>query len=282
MKATNYKKSNIAYQTKVISKLMEEGNYNLAWKIIQELLPEYKDDERLKFQIAIFKVSEKNFEEALSLIEELNEERNFISKTELYVILNLEEKEFKMYQKYFKYFKFDDPFYIHDRRYRLLYIYLNKKFNPTFELPKFLGVNYLEQQIYSYNKEKTLENVKFNHLDPSNMDKGIFSPNINIEELYNYANNTIKNNNVIGPIKKGVQVFRFLYPNCGLVRSKESANGFSVIASLGTKNIIAIYPSKLKYLQDVIEYSPIKRETKKLAKVKNGIDRFNERYNKTI
>lgn len=273
------RRGEISYQTSKIGKLIDDGNYNLAWKTINDLLPKYMEDERLKFQMVCLNLIEKNYDEALILIEELNEKRNFITKTELYVLLGNEDKEFEMYKKYFKVFNFDNPFYIQDNRYRLLYIYLNKKFNLGFELPKFLGTNYLEQQIYSYSRERALENIRLNHFEASNMDKGIFDSSVNIEEIYDYVDNVIKNTDVIGKIKFGKQVYRFLYPNCGLVRSGEVANGFSVVVSLGTRDIIAIYPSRMRCIDDAMEYEPLKKETKKV-KIRNGLERFNDRYNK--
>ena len=126
MKGKYSKRGKIAYQTNIIGNLVDQGNYSLAWIVIESLLPEYIDDERLKFQMVCLNLVENNYDEALSLIEDLNEERNFITKTELYIMLGKEEKEFEMYQRYFRKFNFDNPFYIQDRRYRLLYIYLNK------------------------------------------------------------------------------------------------------------------------------------------------------------
>ena len=108
-------------------------------------------------------------------------------------------------------------------------------------MPKFLGENYLEQQIYSYNRDLAIENIKLNHCNDIVIDKGVFNPNINIEDIYDYADNYIKTINSIGTLKYGRRVFRFYYPNCGLVATNEVANGFCAVTSLSDKNIIAIF-----------------------------------------
>ena len=60
MKRDYSRNGKIAYQTNVIEGLINQGKYNLAWKIINDLLPKYSEDERLNFQIAILKMIEKN------------------------------------------------------------------------------------------------------------------------------------------------------------------------------------------------------------------------------
>ena len=271
----------IAYQTKRIGKLIDEGNYKLAWKVIEEILPKHADDPRLKSQMVCLYLIEKKYEDALRMIEELDEYRNAVTKTELYALLGMEDKEYYMYDKYFRKFNFSTPFFIRDKRYRMLFVYLNSKYNPNFEMPDFLGVNYLEEQIHSYDREKAIDNIKFNHMDCSENDKGYFYQNINIDEMFNYVENFVKNSTVRGELRYGSEVFRFHYPDCGIVRTGEIANGFSAVVALGTKNVIAIHPSRMSILSDTFEYKPvIEVESKKKVKVRSGLDRFNQRYNK--
>ena len=280
MKKRRYNNEEIYTKINIIKLLINEKKYNLAWKMVDEVILKYPDDEKIKFQIVCLKLIEGNYFEALNILEELTDERNFIIKTELYVMLGMEDKEFYMYKKYFEYFNFDDPFFIHDNRYRMLYIYLNKKFNSMFNLPSFLGVNYLEKQIYSYDKNRALENIKMNHFDLFDMEKGMFFSHINIEELYNKANAYIVNNR--GILKYGRQVFKFYYPNCGVVATNEVANGFCVVTTLSDKNIIAIYPCIINNTKEAILYEENRYKSKRKIKVRSGIERFNSRYNKLI
>lgn len=278
---TNTKTKTIATATKTIKELINIGDLKKAYKIIQEFMLKYPEDTYLKYQLVRINLLNQNYEESLDLLEELDEETNFIIKTELYLKLQREQEEFYMYQKYFTKLRKNNPILRKRyKRYLNLYIYLNKKYNPNFKLPKELELSYLETQIYSYSKETVIENINKNHYDLENTERGVFYSNINIEELYNFADQYIKNNNLIGTLKFGTEVYHFYYPNCGLLRTREKANGFTVVTALGSKNIIAIYPNLVTNFSNIIRYDYPTVEPKKLVKTKSGLERFNARYNK--
>lgn len=281
MRGQRSEKENITYQIIKIKELINKKKYNLAWKAINDLLPDYYDDPKLKFQIICLKMIEGSYEEALALLEDLIDDRNFIMQTELYVMLGLEEKEYEMYNKYFKEFMLDDPFYIKDVRYRILYIYLNKKYNFNFVMPEFLGSNYLESQIYDYDKELALENIKLNHLDLLEVCKGKFSDSVNVDEFFDYALDYINNSNDRGVLKYGRLVYKFYYPNCGTIKTGDLVDGICVVTSLSDKNIIAMYPIDISESNKVIGYNNTNTNNlcKRKIKTKNGLDRFNEKYN---
>lgn len=279
MREQQYNNAELIYKIKKIKKLIDDKNYSLAWIVVDELLPKFSENEFLKFEMVRLYLMENKYKEALDLLEEIPDDRNFITQTELYIMFGDEDKQLIMYDKYFKKFNFDDPFYFQDTKYRMIYIYLNKKFNVDFELPSFLGTNYLEQQIYSYSKEKAIESIRTNHFDSSNIDKGVFYSNIDIEDMYERLDKFIKTTDLMGLMKYGRMVYRFYYPDCGVTKSGDKANGICVIISLGDREIITIFPSRMVCFDDVIGYYENKNVVRKKIKVRSGLERFNQRYN---
>lgn len=271
----------IAFGTQKIDKLIKEGNLPLASKLIQELLPKYPKNKYLHYQLAYINVLNNKYEEALEQLEELDEDKNLVLKTELYIKLEKEQEQFYIYQKYFS--TLNESIVEEKnkyRRYLYLYIYLNKKYNSNFKLSNNVILSPIEKQIYSYDKEKAINSIIKNHQKNSNIDNGKFYSNINIEELYNFAEQHIKSNNLKGTLNSGVENYQFYYPNCGVLRTKDIANGFTVVTTLGTKNIITIYPNRVREIGNIVEYEPREsKNSKKLVRVKSGLERFNSRYN---
>ena len=271
----------IASGTQKINKLIKEGNIKLASKLIEELLPKSPKNKYLRYQLAYINFLNNKYEEALEQLEELDEEKNLILKTELYIKLQKEQEQFYMYQKYFSNITENEIIEKNKyRRYIYLYIYLNKKYNPNFMISNNIILSPIEKQIYEYDREKAINSIIKNHQNYSNIENGKFYSNINIEDLYNFALENIKNNNLEGILKYGVENYQFLYPNCGILRSKNIANGFTVVTTLGTKEIITIYPNKIREVGNIIEYVPKNnKKTRRLVKVKSGLERFNSKYN---
>lgn len=263
----------IAYRTNIISHLIDAGKFNLAKKMIDKLLINYPYDKNLILNLVRFYTLNQNYEEAITLLEQLGEEQSILKQTSLHIKLNNEEKVYELYKKHFT----DNYSYNTEKiGYNYLFIYLNKKYNQKFQLD-IENLTYTERQIYSYSKEKALNHIKNNHYLYSHHDKSMFDPNINIEDLFDRVSEYIKNNNG-QMIQNMVDVYDFYYPNCGKNKDNIRYNYFSAYTFIGSKDILTMYPhpeTKNRKLINLDELTP-----KRKIKTKTGLERFNERYNK--
>lgn len=271
------KKGYIAYHSKKVDELINEGKINLAKRITLELIDEFPDDREIKIQLSRLCIIEKDYEKALNILEQLEEKYVFIKKTALYIKLNKEEKLYSIYQKYFcneEYIKE----YISDKKYHFLKMYLNKKYNPT-NLSIKNDATYTEKQYYSYSKEKAISHIIKEHCLNKESGKSIFSENINIKNLYEQVTEYINNNPNTGELTQDIiEEFYFYYPLCGKINGNIDSNLLYVCTILGTREILSMYPvSKRKNIEYL--YLEEKPTSKKKVKTKTGLERFNARYN---
>ena len=264
----------IAYRTSIISHLMDEGKFNLAKKMIDELLIIYPHDKNLILNLARYYTLIQNYEEALILLEQLGEGQSILKQTSLHIKLKNEDKVYELYQKYFN----DNYRYSYKRAgYNYLFIYLNKIYNPNFQLD-IEKLTYTESQIYSYSKEKALNHIKNHHYLYSYYDKSMFDSNIDIEGLFDKVSEYIKNNNDGQMVQNIADVYDFYYPNRGKNKDHIYYNCFCVYTFVGSKDILTMYPHpeaknrKLIYLEELMP--------KRKVKTKTGLERFNDKYNK--
>ena len=77
---------NLSEQSKKITELINNGQIRLAREIVLELMNKYPKDEILKVQFARINILEKNYEEALIILEQLNEKKVFLKLVSLATI----------------------------------------------------------------------------------------------------------------------------------------------------------------------------------------------------
>lgn len=272
------KLSNLAFQSKKVTELINNGQIRLAKEIVLDLINKYPDDEILKAQLARINILERNYEEALIILEQLEEKNVFLKLVSVCIELNYEDKLYELYKKYFCN-DFYRKKYKKDMKYRLLDIYLNKKFNSNYSL-NIDNISYFEKQIYSYDKELAISHIKEGHLKlGSNKDK--FADCVNIEELYDKVNEFIKTSLDEGYL---IQVmsksFYFYIPGVGMNENSKQVDCLHVCTIAGTNDIITMFPvSKRKYANYLtLDENKDKDICKVKKRVRSGLDRFNDRY----
>lgn len=272
------KLGNLAFQSKKVTELINNGQIRLAKEIILDLINKYPNDEVSKAQLARINILERNYGEALIILEQLEEKNVFLKLASLYIELNYEDKLYGLYNKYFCN-NFYRNKYKTDMKYRLLDIYLNKKFNSNYSLTTG-NVSYFEKQVYSYDRELAINHIKDGHLS-SNNDGGEFSTGVDIEKLYDKVNKFIKNNLNEGYLLQVVsKSFYFYIPGIGKKVGNEEFDCLHVCTVVGTNDIITMFPVKKRKYASYLTLDKIddKDMGKVKKRVKSGLERFNDRY----
>lgn len=268
----------LAAQSKKVTELINNGQIRLAKEIILDLISEYPNDEISKVQLARINILERNYEESLIILEQLEEKNVFLKLASLYIELNYEDKLYGLYKKYFCN-NFYRNKYKGDMKYRLLDIYLNKKFNSNYSLNTD-KVSYFEKQVYSYDRELAINHIKDGHLD-SNNGEGEFSTGVDIEKLYDKVNRFIKNNLNDGYLLQVVsKSFYFYIPGIGKKVGNEEFDCLYVCTVVGTNEIITMFPVKKRKYASYLTLDKIDNKDmgKVKKRVKSGLERFNDRY----
>jgi len=268
----------LAAQSKKVTELINNGQIRLAKEIILDLISEYPNDEISKVQLARINILERNYEESLIILEQLEEKNVFLKLASLYIELNYEDKLYGLYKKYFCN-NFYRNKYKGDMKYRLLDIYLNKKFNSNYSLNTD-KVSYFEKQVYSYDRELAINHIKDGHLD-SNNGEGEFSTGVDIEKLYDKVNRFIKNNLNEGYLLQVVsKSFYFYIPGIGKKVDNEEFDCLYVCTVVGTNEIITMFPVKKRKYASYLTLDKIDNKDmgKVKKRVKSGLERFNDRY----
>ena len=68
----------LAAQSKKVTELINNGQIRLAKEIILDLISEYPNDEISKVQLARINILERNYEESLIILEQLEEKNIFL------------------------------------------------------------------------------------------------------------------------------------------------------------------------------------------------------------
>ncbi len=280
MKSKNLEKHNghskngyVAYQTKQISELISSRKLNLAKLALLELLKEYPDDFVTKLLMAEILMKENKYQEAKEVLEELPQEMVYQKLVPLYIKLG-EEKLKELYQKYFM---IEQESELNNSRYHCERIYLNKKYNPDY---KEKGITYFEKQIINYNEQKAIQHIKENHFLKIKLEKTKFYQDVDIEQLFYQAKqyiNTHRNASII--VKDIIEDYIFYYPECGYQENNTRYDYFKVSTFINTSKIITMLPISIASKFDTEICKLENQEAKKKVKVRNGLERFNSRYN---
>lgn len=148
-------------------------------------------------------------------------------------------------------------------------------------------LTYRMEQLLNYSKERAIEHIKEHKREKSDKaSHGVFSEDIVVEELYDWAQSYLTEENYIRTCELDIYVLD--YPNVGTFCGRKE-NYLKVITNPNTKDIITMYPydKKRMYLPDIIEEIPQKELLKQTEKDKvltkeikreSQIEKFNKRY----
>ena len=152
-------------------------------------------------------------------------------------------------------------------KYNTLEIYLKSVMGIPFDAePK----NYLESLMVDYNYQDVIDHInKHKENDDTKLNHTLFYENINVEELYQYALDQIKDENYKDNSFNDAYVFE--YKGAGYNKTKE-LNYVKVITIPNTKKIITMYP------YDYIDKNKKKEKAKEKVKTLSRIDKFNQKY----
>lgn len=133
--------------------------------------------------------------------------------------------------------------------------------------------NYLENLMIEYNYETVIEHInKHKEPDETKLNHTIFNENIDIEELYEYALDQIKEENYKDNSFNDAYVFE--YKGAGYSKTKE-LDYVKVVTLPNSNKIITMYP------YDCIKKNKIKEKQKEKIKIPSRIDKFNQKYGVT-
>lgn len=165
-------------------------------------------------------------------------------------------------------------------KYVLIKKYFNIKFNQN-DLPDL--TNYTEKLLYNYDKNLVIEHIAKHKIE--NNDKrihSVFNNKIDINELYCFAQDNIKEENFI--ISKVFDFYFIEYKNVGYYGDK-TYDHIKVITLPNSKDIINIYPCDF-HSRNIDSYQEEIKETEivkvKQLKRESQIDKFNKKFAKFI
>ena len=163
-------------------------------------------------------------------------------------------------------------------KYLLIETYLDSKVNNNIKNSNC----YIGNLIYNYDINLVIEHIeKHKYEDKSKKFHTIFSSDIDIYELYNYALENINKDNLI--IKQFMDVYLLKYENAGYYKDK-TYNYIKVVTLPNTKEIITIYPSDKESIYIDSEQEIKVEENVKIKQIvrESQIDKFNKKYSKFV
>lgn len=186
-------------------------------------------------------------------------------------------------------------FYIRNEKYDLAHQY-NKELEKCFfnklsvnpkQIDEFLqykrGIlqkdltddTYFQKQLYTYSKEEAIKHIKM-HLDDNEekMLHTIFSEAIDIEELYEFMYENIKDMNPCEGLLNDEYIVRYT-KIVGTAVNGSLTDTVRVKVIPNTKDILTIYPIPAENGQIKIEQEKVKEKV-----IESPIDKFNRRYSK--
>lgn len=271
-----------------INKMINNNKTTLAKKMIIERLKRFSNSGILKNQLADCLIKEKNYEQALMVLEDAPETSVFLQLVSLYIKMGNEEKLLELYQKYFQYplIQYNQNQNPNYECYQLMKIYLQSKFelnkpNINIELD-----TYTQNQVCNYNSRITIDLIKFNYLKGNNSKKEqYFVDEIDIEEMFSNVQKYISSHPEQGTIYKNFyERYEFYYPHCGETIDGEILDAFEVFAIIGSSNILSILPVRanknliVESYENLDKKSSFEKPISKVKKPKSGLERFNQRY----
>lgn len=155
-------------------------------------------------------------------------------------------------------------------------IFLKKKLGLLM-CDNYQGSGYKIEQIVNYSEEEAIKCITRCHGNTPNNSSCYFNENFPIKDVYYKIRKmlpleTKAYENVIE------NVYFFKYLNNGIANSSK-ADYIKVYATLGTPDIITMYPFNLKERKECIDLTPELEELHKVKKL-SQIDKFNQKYGK--
>lgn len=250
---------------------IELKNFNLVRNYIDELLIKYPEKQnKLYYSLGLIEFLNFNYEEALSYFKRINEEETSIYQKAIekqVLTLIKQEKYEEAYNNYLKFINI-----LSGEIKILLRLFLKKKLNLKIsEEPN----TYTEKLIINYDKQEVIEHISLHRVENSEKEiHSLFFPNINIEELYDYAVNNINENNYIK--NNFIDKYLLKYPNIGY-RDNQVFDFIEVITLPNSKEITTIYPAN-NYCPNLFKEE--EKDKKEVVKTKtmSQIDKFNQKY----
>lgn len=146
----------------------------------------------------------------------------------------------------------------------LTYLQKKLKLNYTEDINK-----YSTKQIINYSKEEAIEHIKKHKEEQKDkIIHSVFSPDIDVEELFDYASNHIGDDNF--KYNNLMDVYLLEYPNVGIDKG-HNINYLTVVTLPNSKDIITMYPYKSVTEKNNLNKSKVKKMSR--------IDKFNQKYN---
>lgn len=279
-------RGNIIYQTRYISKLIEERKIKQAKLLINDLLKEYPDDNILVFECARILSMEGNYEEAydrLSSLEEHDQYYHFFLTVLAILSKNYEAMEY-YYNEYFANETYQEKAFKETQQVSLQ-IYLQKIFEPdkTIDInsyPNSIRNSYFVRQMVNYDENLAYNHIANRHVYHQSPNKTIFNPAIDIKKLMGELKELIEEHQGESHLTNLQEVYYFYYPQCGKTSEEPVANLNHLVAStiFNTSDILTIYPCRDNSVQRPIMFPIEKDNNGKELKLVSQIDKFNMRY----
>lgn len=257
-------------QKKIIRDLISEGSMEEAENKIFTLLCFYPYNHFLLKELAFIYRLDGRYEDALAILEDLNEQYVFRHLLSLYIKIGDIDKIYEFYQKYFK-----DNVDLNTSDYRML-IYLRKLFEEDFKMTRN-KLTYDNRQVYAYKKNDALSYMKRHYQTEDLNESVIFSDKVDAFKLFDKAKRYITKNPEAGRIIGYTQErYVFYVSNVGIVDKKET--DYCIAETfVGSSDIIYFRPVWGDNLKDDAVNLKNPKVTRKLVRIKNELEKLKER-----
>lgn len=283
------KRGYLTYQTNIIYKLLNDEEYNSAQKALNDLLKKYPNDDLLKILQARLFMCLGYFENAIDYLEDTDIDKSFRKLTALYLKTENDKKLYPLYLKYYK-DSLDKIEHVASVEYKeKLSFYsarlvLLKRYGDLDESKiNIEKLTFTDKQIINYDEETAIVHILKNHTSNYMKGKTKFYDNIDIKDLYYKAKEFINENMEKAKIYDGlIDSYVIYFPKCGVEYDGIECNHIMVKSIINTDQIMTIYPFVPKYSKNILYFDDKKDLdiSKSKIKVKSGLERFNEKYNK--
>lgn len=261
----------IAYQSKLIDEYITDGNVALAVKMINELLPKYGNDDGLLNCVVRLHLFDGEYEEALEVLDELEEERHVFQLIVILIKLNKWDRVEDLYNRYF-----DDKEFLFkaslERNFASLKATLDKRFKGV--IPDDLSeLQYGIRQACNYSEEDAILHIIKRHYNGcTGPVTTYFSHDFSVRDEFYKIKELIESHPEKARTYQFSDRYNIYYP--GIC---EGCDYIAVVTLLGTTDILSFFPTTKCY--NSIDYPFEENKVRKIT-IRSGLERFSSKYDK--
>lgn len=269
---------------KDIKRLLMLYNVKDARKIIFDLLENQNRDSLLLHLLAISYINERDYDNAVFLLESESTVRDKILNRDLmslYIKLDQMVDVNKLYLNYFRDIDIDSDIMKYSVKDRQLLIYLKTLFDDNYKIGN--REMFIIKMLNKYSKDSVIKKILKEHSDDDN-NRSIFKGQ-DIALLYDKVSDYVEKNPEDAILSLPIfDEYCFYLNNCGICDGQDT-NYFRAVTIVNTSKIITMHPILYSRYCSYNELEAKDNNSEDITnvghvKVKTGLERFNVRYSK--